>query len=72
MVVVTMTILTIDCIYNVVIWTIESCSHRQSQMAFTTNFVVVNGMFWRCELFYMLNMQFHQSCCHYMFENKGL
>jgi hypothetical protein len=37
-----MTILATSGIYNMVIWTIESCSHNQSQMAFMINFVVIN------------------------------
>ncbi len=47
-----MTILTINGTYNVVIWTTESCSCSQSQMAFMIIFVVVNvvvnAMFWHC------------------------
>jgi hypothetical protein len=38
----TMTILAITGIYNVVFWTIESCSCNDLQMAFVTSFVVVN------------------------------
>jgi hypothetical protein len=54
MVVTTMTILTTNGIYNVVIWTTQSCSRNKSQMAITTNFVVVNvvvnATFWRCDV----------------------
>jgi hypothetical protein len=42
MVVMIMIILVTSGIYNIVIWTIESCSHSQSQMAFTTSIVIVN------------------------------
>jgi hypothetical protein len=45
-----MTILVTIGIYNMVIWTTESCSRSQLQMTFTTSFVVVNATFWHCDL----------------------
>jgi hypothetical protein len=49
-----MIILATNGIYDVVIWIIESCSHNQSQMAITTSFVIVNviinAMFWCCDV----------------------
>jgi len=48
-----MTILATSGIYNMVIWTIESCRHNQLQMAFMINFVVVNvfinATLWHCD-----------------------
>jgi hypothetical protein len=62
MVVTTMTILVISGIYNVVIWTTESCNHNQLQMAFTTGFVIVNNTFWHCVF----------KCCVKWFETSHI
>jgi hypothetical protein len=48
MLVMTMTILVTNGIYNLVIWTTESYSYNQSQMASMISFVVVNATFWHC------------------------